>query len=52
VKFPSFGEGDRLLLDFYTDAVTLVADPLDNERCAWWQKALYYWHVLIKKKRL
>ncbi|KUJ06338.1 alpha/beta-hydrolase [Mollisia scopiformis] len=42
VEFPSFGEGGRMLLDFFTDAVGLVADFEDNERCTWWQKALYY----------
>lgn len=41
VNFPNYSQG-KLLLDFFTDAVTLVTDFLDNERCTWWQKALYY----------
>ncbi|KAF8854312.1 alpha/beta-hydrolase [Acephala macrosclerotiorum] len=41
VNFPNYGSG-KLLLDFFTDAVTLVTDFLDNDRCTWWQKALYY----------
>jgi hypothetical protein len=42
VNFPNFGQGGKLLLDFYTDSVSLISDDLNNDRCTWWQKALYY----------
>ncbi|KAK5997078.1 Carboxylesterase patB [Cladobotryum mycophilum] len=41
VKMPVYGQGD-LILDFNVTGITTIKDPNANERCAWWQKALYY----------
>jgi len=40
-EFPVYGS-KATLLDFNVTGVALVGDDTDNERCAWWQKALYF----------
>jgi carboxylesterase type B len=38
--FKSYGGGTGLL-NFGPDAILTTLDPAANERCQWWQKALY-----------
>jgi carboxylesterase type B len=39
--FPGYGDGGSVL-QFGVDGVKVIGDETDNERCAWWQKALYF----------
>jgi carboxylesterase type B len=39
--FPVYGD-DARMLDFNITGIRVLTDDTDNERCAWWQKALYF----------
>jgi cholinesterase len=38
--FPAYGS-EAELLNFNTSFIAPLTDPLDNPRCAWWQKGLF-----------
>lgn len=40
-EFPVYGEESNLL-DLNVTGIKVVTDDTDNERCNWWQKALYF----------
>lgn len=41
VKMPIYGKQNKIL-DFNVTGIQELADPNENNRCGWWQKALYY----------
>lgn len=40
-RFPLYGN-DSQIIDLNVTSITAFKDPSANERCLWWQKALYY----------
>lgn len=40
-QFPVYGKESNLL-DLNVTGIKLMKDDTDNERCDWWQKALYF----------
>jgi len=40
-SFPNYSEGGKLL-DLNLTQISIIDDVLANERCYWWQKALYF----------
>ncbi|TVY41701.1 Carboxylesterase [Lachnellula subtilissima] len=42
--FPTYYEDspDGIVLDFNVSSISTIPDVLANDRCAWWQKALYF----------
>ncbi|EGR50072.1 uncharacterized protein TRIREDRAFT_105247 [Trichoderma reesei QM6a] len=41
ISFPPYGR-DGFILNFVANSTSVIRDPTLNERCDWWQKALYY----------
>ncbi|EHK21879.1 uncharacterized protein TRIVIDRAFT_151632 [Trichoderma virens Gv29-8] len=41
VKMPIYGERNQIL-DLNVTGIQQITDPNNNERCRWWQKALFY----------
>lgn len=41
ITIPAYGQND-LILNLLVNASSIIRDPTANERCDWWQKALYY----------
>lgn len=39
-EFPLYGDG--LMLDIGSEGFNAIQDTQINQRCQWWQKALYY----------
>lgn len=40
-SFPLYGN-DSNIINLNATSITEIMDPTANERCLWWQKALYY----------
>jgi carboxylesterase type B len=40
-QIPLYGSNNQIL-DFNVTGITTISDPEANERCEWWQKALYF----------
>ncbi|KAF4948038.1 hypothetical protein FGADI_9929 [Fusarium gaditjirri] len=41
IDIPVYGDKEKIL-DFNVTGIRTIKDPNTNERCDWWQKALYY----------
>ncbi|KAL7815507.1 alpha/beta-hydrolase [Trichoderma gracile] len=41
ISIPPYGRDDSIL-NFVANASSVIRDPTSNNRCDWWQKALYY----------